>query len=360
MSKKDYYEVLGINKKASKEEVKKAFRKLAHKYHPDKGGDETKFKEASEAYSVLSNDKKRAEYDTYGQAFSGGGGAHSQGNGANEQGWDFSGFQDGINFDLGDIFENIFTGGVGGGRGSRVKRGSDISVDIQILFRESIFGTSRSIKIMKNSNCHTCNGTGAKNEHETIACKTCDGKGKVHEAKRSFLGTITAVRECSNCFGKGTVPKEKCPTCQGSGVTKNAEEINFSIPAGIQNGEMIRLSGKGEAVPHGISGDLYLRIHVEPHPIFKRDGNNLLMDLNVKLSDAILGANYSIETLDGKISLTIPSGSSSGEVLRLRDRGIPIGTAKRGDLLVKLIVKTPNKLSKKARKLIEELKGEGV
>lgn len=358
-NKKDYYEVLGVDKKASKDEIKKAFRRLAHKHHPDKGGDEAKFKEVNEAYSVLSNDKKRAEYDTYGQAFSGAGGGAGQGFG----GFDFSGFQgaDGFNVDLGDIFENIFTGGGPfGGRGTNVRRGSDIQVDLQISFKESIFGATRAVKLTKNSQCKTCSGTGAKNEKETIQCETCNGKGKIHETKRSLLGTFTAVRECSNCFGKGSIPKEKCETCQGSGVVKDTEEIKLTIPAGIQNGEMIRLAGYGEAVSHGVTGDLYIRVHVEPHPGFRREGSNLLMDLNVKLTDAVLGAEYSIQTLDGAVKLTIPQGASSGEVLRLRGKGVPISDNKRGDLLVKLIVKTPNKLSKTAKKLFDELREEGV
>lgn len=353
---KDYYQVLGVDKKASKDEIKKAFRRLAHKYHPDKGGDESKFKEVNEAYTVLSNDKKRAEYDTYGQAFSGGGG---QGFG----GFDFSGFQgaDGFNVDLGDIFENIFTGGGPfGGRSANVRRGSDIQVDIQLPFKESIFGTTRTIKLTKNSQCKTCSGTGAKSEKETVKCNTCNGKGKLHETRKSLLGTFTQVKECSDCFGKGSIPKEKCKDCNGSGVVKSDEEITITIPAGIQHGEMIRFSGKGEAVPHGVTGDLYLRVHVEAHQTFKRQASDLLMDLNVKLTDAVLGADYSIETLEGNLKVTIPAGASSGEVLRLRGKGVPASDNKRGDLLIKLIVKTPGKLSKKAKKLIEELKEEGV
>lgn len=353
MAGKDYYKILGIEKNASKEDIKKAFRKLAHKYHPDKGGDEARFKEVNEAYTVLSNDKKRAEYDTYGQTFDGGGFGGGQGFG----GFDFSGFSggQGVEFDLGDIFENFFTGG-----GQKVRRGSDISVDIQIPFEEAAFGTERKIIINKHSACDTCNGSGAEPGTKMETCKTCNGKGKVHESRKSILGAFTTVRECSTCHGKGEVPQQACKTCKGEGIVRKQEEINVKIPAGIDNGEMIRMSGKGEAVPSGIAGDLYVRIHVEPHPKFRRDGANLHLDLNIKMSDALLGTEYKIETLDGPVTLKIPAGVSYGEILRLRGKGIQTPQGKRGDLLVKIIIKTPEKLSRKAKKLIEDLKEEGL
>jgi molecular chaperone DnaJ len=352
MAGKDYYKILGVEKGASKEDIKKAFRKLAHKYHPDKGGDEAKFKEINEAYQVLADEKKRAEYDTYGETFSGSAGA---------QGWDFSNFSrgGGVEFDfgdLGDVFETFF-GGQGGGRG---RRGSDISVDIQIPFAESVFGTERRVIITKNSVCSLCNGSGAESGSSMETCKTCNGKGKIHEARRSFLGSFTSVRECSTCHGRGQTPKNKCKGCGGHGILRKEEEIHIKIPSGIENGEMIRLSGKGEAVSGGVSGDLYIRVHVESHPTFKRDGTNLLMDLNIKLSDALLGAEYKIETLDGVVLLKIPAGISYGEILRLRDKGVQIKSGKRGDLLVRVIIKTPEKLSRRAQKLIEDLKKEGI
>lgn len=356
---KDYYEILEINKNASKEEVKKAFRKLAHKYHPDKGGDEKKFKEINEAYGVLSNDKKRAEYDTYGRTFAGAGssGGFSSGD------WDFSDFAKGfggqgagVEFDLGDIFENIFTGG----KGQRVARGGDISVDIQLSFQEAVFGAERKIILTKNSSCSLCKGSGAQPKTSFVSCSSCNGKGKVHDTRRSILGSFTTVRECDKCRGRGEIPKESCETCHGSGVLRRPEEIIIKIPAGIENGEMIRLSGLGEAVPRGVSGDLYIRVHVETHPYLRKDGNNLRMDLNVKLSDALLGADYSVEILDGLVKLKIPAGVSSGEILRLKDKGIKTQDSKTGDLLIRVIVKTPEKLSRKAKKLIEDLKNEGV
>ena len=362
---KDYYKILGVGRTATKDEIKTAFRKLAHKYHPDKGGDEKKFKEINEAYSILSNEGKRAEYDSYGRTFSGAGQGGGRGGfggfsaqGGPASGWDFSDFDGG--FDVGDIFENFF-GGEGPMRERRARRGSDISVDIQISFEESVFGSQRKIIVTKNNVCTACGGGGGEKGTEEITCTTCNGKGKIHETKRSFLGTFTTVRECSACYGKGKVPKEKCPTCRGAGMERKQEEIVITIPPGIEHGEMIRLSGRGEAASRaGVSGDMYVRVHVERHPVFVRDGKNLLMNLHIKLTDALLGAEYSIKTLDGVLALKVPAGVSYGEVLRLREKGIPSAGGRRGDLLVKIILKTPEKLSRKAKDLVEKLKEEGV
>ncbi|MEI6494920.1 MAG: molecular chaperone DnaJ [bacterium] len=357
---KDYYEILGLDKKASKDEVKKAFHKLAHKYHPDKtGGDDVKFKEINEAYQTLSDDSKRSQYDTYGQTFNGGGGGGPGGFGGFE-GFDFSGFQNGsgqggVEFDLGDIFSEFF----GGGR-SQGRRGRDISVDIQITFKESVFGTERKVLINKIAECDTCRGSGAAVGVKTKKCQTCDGKGIIREARRSFLGQVMTNKECPTCHGKGEIPEKACATCGGEGVIKKNTEVKLDIPAGIENGEMIRLSGQGEAISGGATGDLYVKIHVDKHPTFTREGANLLLNLNIKFTDAITGADYPIETLDGKLTIKVPEGVSSGEILRIKGEGVPYKGAKRGDLYVKIIVKTPTKLSKKARQLIDELKGEGI
>lgn len=354
--KKDYYEVLGIAKGASKDDIKKAFRKLAHKYHPDKGGDENKFKEINEAYTILSDDKKRSEYDAYGHTFAG----QAQGNPGGAGGFDFSGFNfggQGVEFDLGDLFEGFF-GGESGGRGPA--RGRDISVDIEVPFAESIFGTERKVLITKTSQCDMCQGSGAKSGSGTKKCSTCGGKGKIHETRRSFVGSFTTTRSCGECFGSGEVPNEKCASCRGTGVIRKSEEINIKIPPGIEHGEMIRMSGQGEAVPHGIPGDLYIKVHVERHPAFKKEGSNLTMELAVKLSDALLGSDYFVKTLDGEIKVSIPASITYGEVLRVKGKGVPVGSGKRGDLLIRVVVKTPEKLSKKARELVEKLKEEGV
>jgi len=262
---KDYYEILGIDKKASKDEVKKAFRKLAHKLHPDKkGGDIEKFKEVNEAYTVLSDDQKRSQYDMYGQSFAGANSGASgfggfQGNwediarqagfsaqGGPASGWDFSGFAsgNGQSFDFGDIFGDIF----GGNRRTKTKRGRDISIDIELAFEEAIFGVERNILLNKISICNICNGTGAKKGTEMKSCDTCNGKGKIRELKKTIFGSIEMTRECEVCTGSGKIPKEKCDFCDGLGILKKEESVKIKIPAGIDNGEMIRLSGGGEAV----------------------------------------------------------------------------------------------------------------
>ncbi|MES2315333.1 MAG: molecular chaperone DnaJ [Patescibacteria group bacterium] len=362
---KDYYNILGVNKGASKDEIKKAFYKLAHKYHPDKkDGNESKFKEVNEAYQVLSDESKRSKYDQYGSGYESGfsGGGFSGGNASGFEGFDFSGFQNGgAEFDFGnlnDIFSDFFTGGMGGR--AQARRGRDISTEIAIPFADAIFGINRKILITKTSTCLTCKGSGAKEGSKMETCKHCNGQGTIREMKRSFLGNITSTKVCEDCHGTGEVPHELCDKCKGKGVLRREEEISIVIPAGIRDGEMIRMSGMGEAVSHGTAGDLYIKINVAPHPLFKRDGNDLVMNLNLKLSDAMLGTKYPIETLDGNIEVTIPEGVSINEVLRVRGKGVPTGKNKRGDLLIKLNIKLPNKLSRKSRELIEELKKEGI
>lgn len=355
---KDYYAILGVDKKASKDDIKKAFRKIAQKEHPDKGGDEAKFKEASEAYSILSDDKKRAEYDAYGRTFAGG----AQGAGGFDfGGFDFSQFTGAnggqVEFDLGDIFGDFF----GGTRGRRSKRGRDISIDVEISFKESVFGVERKILLNKSSTCTTCKGSGAKEGSELTTCSRCSGAGKLHETKQSFLGTFTSTRECDKCHGTGQVPKQPCRDCAGEGVRKQESEIKLAIPSGINDGEMIRMTGGGEAVAGGQAGDLYIKIHVKPHDTLRKDGNNLVMPLNIKLTDAMLGGSYTVETLDGPITVKIPEGIDHGEILRVQGKGVPIeGSGRRGDLMIKLSVTLPKKLSKKAKAAIESLREEGV
>lgn len=360
---KDYYNVLGVDRKASQDDIKKAFRKLAHKYHPDKGGsDETKFKEITEAYSVLSDEKKRREYDAYGQAFPGG----HPGAGSNGQnpfgGFDFSQFQQGfgqggVEFDFGDIFGDIF----GGGRGrDRTPRGRDISIDLEVSFKDAAFGTTRNVLIAKVSTCSLCHGTGGKPGTTLDTCTTCNGSGKIHETRNSILGQFSSVRVCTVCDGSGKIPKEKCGECKGHGVKRKEEEIKVTIPAGIDNGEMIRLPGQGEAIKAGTAGDLYVKMHVKPHPFFRRDGFNLIMNLPVKLTDALLGTTVSIESLEGKtLEVKVPAMKRAEELLRVAGKGIP-GEGGRGDLIIRLEVALPHKLSGKARKVIEDLQREGL
>lgn len=361
---KNYYELLGVTKTATQDDIKKAFRTMAHKYHPDKkGGDESKFKEVNEAYSVLSDDKKRSEYDAYGRVFSGGAGGGQQGPEGFE-GFDFSGFASGqgfgdngqgFEFDLGDIFGDFF-----GGQRERVRRGRDISVDIELSFSESIFGTERRMLLNKTSACETCRGIGAKPGTKMETCKTCNGKGKIREARRSIFGSVQTTRTCDTCQGRGQVPAEKCVTCHGAGVIRKQEEIVVRIPVGIEDGEVIRLGGAGEAMQGGSPGDLYVKVHVQKHPLFRREGSNLLMDLSVKLSSALLGDEYTIETLDGNVTVKIPEGIHHGEILRLKGKGVPIDRNRRGDLLIKIVIDLPSKLSRDAKKLVEELKKQGI
>ena len=364
---KNYYELLGVTKAASQDDIKKAFRTMAHKYHPDKkGGDEAKFKEVNEAYSVLSDEKKRSEYDAYGRVFSGGaGGGAGEGAGfGGFEGFDFSNFAsgqgfngnaNGFEFDLGDIFSDFF-----GGQRERVRRGRDISVDIELSFSESIFGTERRMLLNKTSACDTCKGSGAKSGAKMETCKTCNGKGKIRETKRSIFGSVQTTKTCDECLGKGQVPSEKCATCHGAGVNRKQEEIAVKVPVGIEDGEVIRLGGAGEAIQGGASGDLYVKVHVTKHPLFRREGSNLVMDLSIKLSSALLGDEYTIETLDGNVTVKIPEGIRHGELLRLKGKGVPIDRTRRGDLLIKIVIDLPSKLSRDAKKLIEELKKQGI
>lgn len=357
MAQRDYYEVLGLQKGASKDEVKKAFRKLAAVHHPDKKtGDEVKFKEISEAYAVLGDEKKKAEYDTYGHAFQGAGGG---GGGFNWQDMAGAGGQR-VEFDMGDIFQNfgdMFGGGFGGGR--QQARGRDISIDIELTFQEAVFGITRKVLLTKNSVCNGCEGSGAKAGTEITSCTTCNGAGKIREARQSVLGNVMTVRECPACNGAGSIPKEKCASCSGEGVKRIEEEIEISIPGGIQNGEVIRMTSRGEAIKNGAPGDLYIKIHVGNHDRIARDGANLYDTLHVKLSDALLGNTYTVETLDGNVDIKIPAGITHGELLRIKGKGVPQGS-RRGDFMVKIAVDIPAKLSRKAKKLIEELKNEGI
>ena len=356
---KNYYDILGVDKKATKDEVKKAFRTLAQKHHPDKGGDEAKFKEITEAYSTLSDEKKRREYDSYGQTFSGGGqGAGGFGGFDPSQ---FSGFGNGgVEFDLNDLFEG-FGDIFGGGRGrGQAKRGRDISIDIEVSFKESILGGTRSVLITKIGTCDTCEGSGAKPGTSMDTCKTCNGAGRMHETRNSPLGAFTSVRTCPTCEGSGKIPKEKCATCSGNGVMRKEEEIKIQIPKGIDGGEMMRMPGQGEAVKNGVSGDLYIKVHVKPHPIFKKEGMNLVMHMPMKLTDALLGTTATIETIeDKKLEVTIPAMTDAQQTLRLKGKGVSID-GNTGDLLIRLVATMPKKLSGKAKKAIEELKAEGL
>lgn len=360
MAGKNYYDILGVKKNASKEELKKAFYKLAHKYHPDKkDGDEVKFKEANEAYQILSDDQKRKQYDTYGQTFSGSG-PQSGGFGG---GFDFSGFQNGGGFninvdDLGDIFGDFF-GGFGGGR-SKKARGADINVDILLSFEEFVFGAKRNLQITRNVSCDTCSGNGAAPSSKLKKCSACGGDGKIRDTRASFLGGISMVRTCDICSGSGSIPEYPCKTCGGSGVTRKREEIAVDIPGGVGHGETLQMTGAGEMVKNGVPGNLYINIRVEPHKLFKREGYDIMYKHSISVTDAILGAKQKIKTLDGEQELTIKEGSNHGSIIRMNGKGVPHPNGRRGDFVVVLDLKIPQKVSKKAREALETLKEEGL
>lgn len=360
---KDYYETLGLKKGATKEEIKAAFRKLAHQYHPDKkGGDEKRFKEINEAYQVLSDDNKRKQYDAYGHAGVGAGGF--SGFDPNEFSG-FGGFQTGgfEGVDLGDIFGDIF-GGIGGfGRSGRqrVARGADIETAVSLSFVEAAFGAEKTISLTRNILCSTCGGSGAKPGKGMRQCGTCNGKGRVTEMRQSIFGSFSTVRTCHTCGGSGQIPEESCGTCKGKGIERKKEAFTINIPAGVQDGEVLRVPGHGEAVRNGTPGDLYVRLDVAPHPIFRREGTNIVMDLHLKLSDALLGTTKTIDGLRGEpLEIRVPSGVKHGDILRLKEKGIPTGKGRNGDILIHVSIAMPKDLKGEARKAAEELRRLGL
>ncbi|MBI2507056.1 MAG: molecular chaperone DnaJ [Candidatus Niyogibacteria bacterium] len=362
---KDYYKVLGVEKGAEKEEIKKAYRRLAHKHHPDKnGGSDDEFKRINEAYYVLGDDRRREEYDQFGAFPGGAGGFQGRGDFGFEEIWKNFGGTDGFSFEgqggnFADIFEGLFGFGFPGGA-RQSSRGRDISIDIMISFSEAVFGVTRRILLNKNSVCGVCRGAGAAENSETERCAVCSGSGTVRESRRSIFGVFTGLSECKKCKGRGEIIKNPCKSCGGEGITRKEEEVEIAIPAGINNGEMLRVSGAGEAKRNVSAGDLYVKIYVEPHPKFAREGNDLTSEINILLTEALLGSEKPIEALDGKIKIQIPAGVDSGDILRVRGRGVPKQRGGRGDLLFKVKIKNPKKLSRKAREIIEELKKEGL
>ncbi|MFA6306332.1 MAG: molecular chaperone DnaJ [Patescibacteria group bacterium] len=356
---KDYYKVLGVDKNASAEEIKKSFRQKAHQCHPDKqGGDERKFKELNEAYQVLSDSKKRSQYDQFGSAFE-----HGQAGGAQGFGG-FGDFSGGFNVnmdDLGDIFSglgDVF--GFGGGQGQRsrsARRGSDIQVLLAINFNEAVFGVEKEISLKKTVKCSKCQGEGREPGSEVITCKTCGGKGRVIRVQRTILGNMQVQMACEDCGGEGKSFKEKCSACRGAGLVQEIVNLKVKIPAGIDNNETIRLSGQGEAAAKGgQAGDLYLKIRVNPDRRFQRDGANIKSRAEIGFSQAALGDKIEIVTVDGPVDLKIPEGTQSGKIFILRDKGVPYLNGRgRGNHLVEVIVKTPAGLSRKQKELLKEL-----
>jgi molecular chaperone DnaJ len=358
--KRDYYEVLGVDKNASADEIKKAYRKKAIQYHPDKNpGDkaaEEKFKEAAEAYEVLSDPQKRQRYDQFGHAGMGGAGGFSGGGMSMED--IFSHFGDifgGAGFDLGDLF-----GGGGRSRGPRVRRGSDMRVKVRLTLEEIATGCEKKIKVRKLVQCKSCNGTGSE-DGRTETCPTCKGTGRTVRQQRGIFGMMQVQAECETCHGEGQIIKNKCPKCNGEGVIRDEEIITINIPAGVAAGMQLTMQGKGNAAPHGgIAGDLLVLIEEEQHKNFIRQDSDLIYNLLLDMPTAILGGQIQIPTLSGEARITITPGTQPGKVLRMRGKGLPqidqygrtYGT---GDLLINVGVYIPEKLSKDERKLIEQL-----
>lgn len=361
MSKRDYYDILGVAKGSSAEEIKKGYRKMAIKYHPDKNpGDkasEENFKEAAEAYEVLSNPEKRQRYDQYGHAAN----AHSAsggGYGGGNMNMDDIFSQFGDIFGGGSPFEGFFGGGGqsrGGGR--RVVKGTNLRIKVRLTLEEIANGVEKKIKVNKQVLCDTCDGTGAKDKSSFQTCKTCGGSGAVRRVTNTILGQMQTTSTCPTCNGEGTQITSKCTVCHGDGIVRGEETISINIPAGVSEGMQLSMSGKGNAAPRGgVPGDLIILIEEIPHETLKRDGNNVIYDLHISFIDAALGTNIEVPTIDGKAKIKIEPGTQGGRILRLKNKGVPeVNSYQRGDQLIHINVWTPKALSREERELLEQL-----
>jgi molecular chaperone DnaJ len=357
MSKRDFYEILGVARSASETEIKKAYRQLALKYHPDKNPDdkeaEEKFKEAAEAYDVLSSAEKRQRYDQFGHRGMGGNGGFSGAGGMS---------MDDIFSHFGDIFgghspfESFFGGGGGGRR--QVNRGSNLRIKVRLTLEEIAHGVEKKIKVQKFVACKTCKGTGAQDSNAFHTCSTCGGSGQVHRVTNTFIGQMRTTSTCPACSGEGQVIASKCKKCTGSGLERTEEVITIQIPAGVGEGMQLNVSGKGNAAERGgVPGDLLIVIEEEPHPHLQRDGNQLLYDLYVSFPDAAVGTSVEVPTLEGKAKIKIEAGTQGGKVLRLKGKGLPsINGYGRGDILVNINVWTPQHLTSEEKKLLDQLR----
>jgi molecular chaperone DnaJ len=366
---KDYYKILGVNKTSSGDEIKRAYYKLAQQFHPDKkGGDEEKFKEINEAYQVLSDKNKRAQYDQFGNSFdfnsARNGGSQGGFNGANVNWEDVMGNFGNLE-DIFDMFGGGFSSGFGGGqqRGTDLKRGADIEVELELPLESILKQQEKEISILKNVKCSRCQGTGAEPNTKINECFTCRGTGRVQQMKKTIFGTFTQVTICPECKGEGSKPETPCNVCHGEGRHKKEEKISLTIPAGVDNEQIIKVKRKGDAGRRGgEEGDLYVRIFIKPHPLFERKGDDLYLTQIISFSQASLGADIKITTLEGdRLILKVPAGTISGDILKISKRGIPhFSGLGRGNLFVQLNIETPKKLTKKQKDLLEELKKEGL
>lgn len=352
MSKKDYYDVLGVSKTATADEIKKAYRKLARQYHPDVNKDNPeaaeKFKEASEAYSVLSDEQKRAQYDQFGHAAFENGGAGGAGGFGGFEG--FGGFGGG---GMEDIFDMFFGGQGRGSRGSNAgpQRGADLRFDLEITFEEAAFGLEREISLYRDEQCPHCHGNGAKPGSKVETCPECHGSGEIRFTQNTMFGQMTNVRPCPKCHGEGKIISEPCKECRGQGTVKKNKKLKVKIPAGVDNGSRLRVAGEGEAgVKGGPSGDLYVYLYVKPHKFFERDGTTVYCEVPINIVQATLGDEIKVPTLDGQVVMKVPEGTQPGKVLRLKGKGIPsLRNSTRGDQLVRIKVVVPQKLNEKQK-----------
>lgn len=358
MATRDYYEVLGVGKSASPDEIKKAFRRLAVQYHPDRGGDEGKFKEVNEAYEILKDADKRKRYDQFGHAGVGSGAAGGD---------PFAGFGragEEIHFDfgdlgLGDIFGSFFGSG-GGNRGRRQNRGRDVETDIEITFEQAVFGTDVELLLNLDDMCEHCKGTTVEPGHELKTCSECKGTGQVTRVTRTIFGNIQQASTCSKCLGRGKIPDKICSVCQGTGTQRKRQNVTLKIPAGIDDGATIRLREHGEATAHGPKGDLYVNIRVKPHKKFTREGELILSSEHINMVDAALGTEIEVDTVDGPVQMKVPIGTQSGTDFKLSGHGVPrIRGGGRGAHIVTIVVDTPDKLSSKQKELLEQFKKAG-
>jgi molecular chaperone DnaJ len=358
MAKRDYYEVLGVGKSASTDELKKAYRRLAVQHHPDRGGDEAKFREVSEAYEVLKDEAKRKRYDQFGHA--------GVGSSAASDGNPFAGFGGGaqdFSFDfgdlgLGDIFGSFFGGDMGGGR-SRQSRGQDVETSIEISFEQAVFGTEVDLNLTMQDSCSHCSGTTVEPGYDLKTCDNCGGKGQVTNVMRTVFGNIQQSAPCPKCEGRGQIPEKVCTVCHGKGTQRRSQTIGLKVPAGIDDGATIRLREHGEAIAHGPKGDLYVNIRVKPHKKFTREGDLILSTEHISMIDAALGIEIDVETVDGPVRMKVPAGTQSGTDFKLSGHGVPhLNKNSRGAHIVTIAVDTPTKLTKDQKTLLEQLRND--
>ena len=357
MSKPDYYETLGISKSASADEIKKAFRRLAVKYHPDKeGGDEAKFKEINEAYEVLKDQQKRQRYDQFGHAGVGGAGGGGRAGGDPFEG--FGGFGQGQNINFEDLggFGDLFGSMFGGGQRQRgPRRGQDVATEVTITFEQAVFGVEKEITLALDDTCAHCKGDGAEPGHGIKTCPTCHGTGQVNRVMNTIFGQIQQTTVCNHCQGRGKVPEKSCTVCHGKGTTRQTQQLKLKVPAGIDDGAAIRLTGRGQAVQGGEKGDLYVNIRVKPHKVFTREGELILSEETIDMVTAALGGTKTVATVDGDVTIKIPAGTQSGTDFKLAEHGVPrLRGGGRGAHIVTIKVATPTKLSKRQKELLQQ------